>query len=131
MFRAEIVELTPEELEELGYLSDNVAPNIKATVEKVLANPKYLSVVTVFMIEVAIRQNTKANSPHGAARFSPPPSPTSPSSPTSTVSDVDTLFSQYSTAPTIVTPDSTRGLRRDRRRLGPCFKWGHLTRSRR
>ncbi|KAL1725483.1 hypothetical protein EV714DRAFT_277480 [Schizophyllum commune] len=85
-----IVDLTTEEHADLGYLTDKVAPGIKKRVERILANPKHLGQVTVFM----------AAAPQVAAD--------PPASSTSTVSDADTLFSRYSSnslAFTVVTPD--------------------------
>ncbi|KAL1701678.1 hypothetical protein EV121DRAFT_293989 [Schizophyllum commune] len=96
-----IVDLTTEELADLGYLTDKVAPGIKKRVERVLANPKHLGQVTVFMVECSIRHNARqAAAPQVAAD--------PPASSTSTASDADTLFSRYSShslAFIVVAPD--------------------------
>ncbi|KAL1673562.1 hypothetical protein EV122DRAFT_282835 [Schizophyllum commune] len=96
-----IVDLTTEELADLGYLTDKVAPGIKKRVERVLANPKHLGQVTVFMVECSIRHNARQAAARRGA--SDPPASRTP-----TVSDADTLFSRYSSnslAFTVVAPD--------------------------
>ncbi|KAJ3500241.1 hypothetical protein NLJ89_g9885 [Agrocybe chaxingu] len=75
-----IVDLTPEELTSLGYLSNDVAPGVKRRVERVLADPVRLGSVTVFMVECMIRRNPAQAASQDAAE--PPASPTSPTSPT-------------------------------------------------
>ncbi|KDR73382.1 hypothetical protein GALMADRAFT_142480 [Galerina marginata CBS 339.88] len=63
-----IVDLTPEELAQLGYLTDKVAPGVKKRVENVLANPKLLGEVTVFMVQCTINRNPRQDAaPQGAA----------------------------------------------------------------
>ncbi|KAI4519629.1 hypothetical protein K525DRAFT_271553 [Schizophyllum commune Loenen D] len=104
-----IVDLTTEELADLGYLTDKVAPDIKKMVERVLASPEHLGQVTVFMVECSIRHNARqAAAPQVAAD--------PPASSTSTVSGADTLFSRYSSNPpafTVVAPDLISKYERD------------------
>ncbi|KAG8810249.1 hypothetical protein FRC19_004654, partial [Serendipita sp. 401] len=46
-----ITDLSVEELITLGFLGENVAPGVKAMVEKVRANPVHLGTVTCFMVD--------------------------------------------------------------------------------
>ncbi|KAJ3784852.1 hypothetical protein GGU10DRAFT_399924 [Lentinula aff. detonsa] len=90
-----IVDLSDDELVNLGFLGPNVAPRIKRLVEKVKANPVHLGNVTCFMVDVTKRKY--------AAQAQPPASPISP-----TVIEAETLTSELSidsTAPTVVAPD--------------------------
>ncbi|KAI1785366.1 hypothetical protein LXA43DRAFT_1117173 [Ganoderma leucocontextum] len=111
-----IIDLTAQELETLGYLTDKVAPGVKKRVEEVRANPKHLGEITVFMVECMIRRNSRQAAAAPRVADDPLAPPTSPTSPTSTVSDADTVFSRYSgtsDAFTVVTPDLITQYERD------------------
>ncbi|KAH9042942.1 hypothetical protein EDB83DRAFT_2507572 [Lactarius deliciosus] len=93
-----IVDLSDEELNTL--LGKNVAPGVKAMVEKVRADPVHLGTVTCFMVDCLNRRYSAQTPPQDAVG-----SPTSPTSPT--ISEADTLYSQLSNdsdALTVVAP---------------------------
>ncbi|KAF8973546.1 hypothetical protein BDZ97DRAFT_1912033 [Flammula alnicola] len=87
-----IVDLTDEELRTLKFLGQNVAPGVRAMVEKVRADPVNLGTVTCFMVDCLNRRYSAQAPPQDAVG-----SPTSPTFPTSpTISEADTLYSQLS-----------------------------------
>ncbi|KAH8976621.1 hypothetical protein EDB86DRAFT_2839786 [Lactarius hatsudake] len=95
-----IVDLSDEELNTLEFLGKNVAPVVKAMVEKVRADPVRLGTVTCFMVDCLNRRYSAQAPPQDAVD--------SPTSPTSlTISEADTLYSQLSNdsdALTVVAP---------------------------
>ncbi|KAF8494846.1 hypothetical protein F5888DRAFT_1795001 [Russula emetica] len=101
-----IVDLSDEELNTLEFLGKNVAPGVKAMVEKVRADPVHLGTVTCFMVDCLNRRYSTQAPPQDAVGS--PTSPTSPTFPTSpTISEADTLYSQLSNdsdALTVVAP---------------------------
>ncbi|KAF7308528.1 hypothetical protein HMN09_00701900 [Mycena chlorophos] len=104
--KKKIVELTAEELADLGYLTDKVAPGVRKRVERVLSDPKYLGGTDIFLGFQASRSSW--SSARSAGTRARPPPLRLPTPPTSTASDADTLFSRYSSnslAFTVVTPD--------------------------
>ncbi|KAH9043505.1 hypothetical protein EDB83DRAFT_2507533 [Lactarius deliciosus] len=95
-----IVDLSDEELNTLEFLGKNVAPGVRAMVEKVRADPVRLGTVTCFMVDCLNRRYSAQAPPQDAVG-----SPTSPTSPT--ISEADTLYSQLSNdsdALTVVAP---------------------------
>ncbi|TFK47626.1 hypothetical protein OE88DRAFT_1714482 [Heliocybe sulcata] len=93
-----IVDLSEQELIDLGFLGENVAPGIKTMVEKVRADPMRLGYVTCFTVDHLKRSYSPQAPPEGAVG-----SPTSP-----TISEADILYSQLSNDPdafTVVAPD--------------------------
>ncbi|KAH9004113.1 hypothetical protein EDB86DRAFT_3062455 [Lactarius hatsudake] len=69
-----IVDLSDEELNTLEFLGKNVAPGVKAMVEKVRADPVHLGTVTCFMVDCLNRRYSAQAPPQDAVS-----SPTSPS----------------------------------------------------
>jgi len=72
-----IIDLTDEELRTLEFLGQNVAPGVRAMVEKVRADPVNLGTVTCFMVDCLNRRYSAQAPPQDAVG-----SPTSPTSPT-------------------------------------------------
>ncbi|KAF4623360.1 hypothetical protein D9613_001403 [Agrocybe pediades] len=101
-----IVELSEEELINLGFLGDNTLAGVRAIVQKVRADPERLGPVACFQVDCLKRKYTPQPRAQGAAG-SPPASPTSPTSPF--VNKTDTLSSRLrnkeSAAHTVVPPD--------------------------
>ncbi|KAI0258687.1 hypothetical protein BC834DRAFT_926442 [Gloeopeniophorella convolvens] len=90
-----IVDLTDKELRTLDFLGQNVAPGVRAIVEKVRADPVNLGTVTCFMVDCLNRRYSAQAPPQDAVG-----SPTSPT-------EVDNLYSQLSNdsdALTVVAP---------------------------
>ncbi|KAL6298522.1 hypothetical protein BKA93DRAFT_820354 [Sparassis latifolia] len=110
----EIVDLSDEELRILNFLGQNVAPGVRAIVDKVKADPVNLGLltyshlfafpaVTCFMVDCLNRRYSAQPPPQDTVA-----SPTSPTFPTSpTISEADTIFSQLSNdsdALTVIAP---------------------------
>ncbi|KAF9472389.1 hypothetical protein BDN70DRAFT_909163 [Pholiota conissans] len=88
-----IVDLSDAELITLGFLGENVAPDVKSIVDAVKANPDRLGTVTCFMVDCL-----KSMYPQDATQ--PPASPT--------LSEAETLYSELnndSDARTVIAPD--------------------------
>ncbi|KAG8805098.1 hypothetical protein FRC18_006880 [Serendipita sp. 400] len=101
-----IIDLSVEELITLGFLGENVAPGVKAMVEKVRANPVHLGTVTCFMVDCLNRRYSAQAPPQDTAE--PLGSSTSPTSPTISETDTEILYSQLSNdsdALAVVAPD--------------------------
>ncbi|GBE84205.1 hypothetical protein SCP_0601830 [Sparassis crispa] len=98
-----IVNLSDKELRTLNFLGQNVAPGVRAIVDKVKADPVNLGSMTCFMVDCLNRRYSAQPPPQDAVASST--SPTFPTSPT--ISEADTIFSQLSNdsdALTVIAP---------------------------